>query len=287
MRVRLPILFVTVLLSLSAQTSQQSNDSYRALDHVTLQKGVSFAKQVNTPNTIYIIQYDVELDKDITIPSNCILRFDGGRILNKGRHTLTGQYTVIDPGQSIIFDANIKLSGSWNVDKFNIRWFGVNTNDNTKDCTPILNNIKDCNIPVYFPKGTYYLSEFYYQNSKNDSFTIIGEEPYGLNASVNFMPYKSSQRYIIKIGGGEDTLGGKGRGYNINIKHINFTTPKGYTSSKLNNSYTNVSSDYLNGGLILDVIEIGQFAVSGCGIHNMPFLTIGYIYECVCTATQN
>jgi len=280
MKVRIPIFFVTVILSLTARASVINSVAFREMEHVTLSNELSFSKQITTPNTIYVIQYDFELDKDVTIPSNCVLQFEGGHILNKGRHSLTGQYTVIDPGQAVIFDSSIKLSGSWNVDKFDIRWFGVKTNDNTIDCAPILKNIKDCNIPVYFPKGTYYLSEFYYQNTKNESFTIIGEEPYGLNASVNFMPYKPSQRYIIKIGGGADTLGGKGRGYNIKIKHINFTTPKGYTPSKLSNSYTNVNGEYLNGGLILDVIEIGQFAVSGCEIHNMPFLTIGYIYEC-------
>ena len=280
MKVRLPILGIMVLLALSAQASINNGVPFAEMKRVILNNELSFSKQITTINTIYVLQCDFELDKDVVIPTNCVLQFDGGRIVNNGKYTLTGQHTMIDAGQTMVFDNKIKLSGSWDVDRLNIRWFGVNPNDNTIDCSPIINNIKNCNIPIYFPKGTYYLSELYYQNTKDDSFAIIGEEAYGLSAIVNFMPFNTHQRYIIKIGGGSDTLGGRGRGYNIKIKHINFTTPHGYTPSKLTNSYTNSDSDYMNGGLILDVIEIGQFAVSGSKIHNMPFLTIGYIYEC-------
>ena len=229
-------------------------------------------------NTVFVIQYDFTLGEDITIPANCVLEFDGGSI--SGEYTITGQNTGIKAGLVKIFNTDVILAGTWNINKFDIRWFGVADNDSTVDCTPIINNIKDIYVPIYFPKGTYYLSELYYQNTKQERFIIEGEKDEGLTPIVNFMPYNDSQRYIIKIGGGANTLGGDGRGYNIKITDINFKTPRGYTPGQLTNSYSSDVSDYLNGGIILDVIEIGKFSLGGSEIHNMPFLTFGYIYEC-------
>lgn len=288
--VRVSFFFISYFISLSIFVSGQNSDNnygfYKSSnlccekESVVLKKDSRLADQLLHPNTIYVIRYDFYLDNNITIPENCVLKFEGGSINDDGTHTLTGQNTGIVAGLEKIFNANISLDGTWNINQFDIRWFGVKSDEKTIDCTPIINNIKGCSIPVYFPKGTYYLSELYYQNKKSESFSIIGEEPYELSAVVNFMPFNASQRYIIKIGGSADTFGGDGRGYNIKIMHINFTTPYGYKPSKLTNTYSTVESDYLNGGLILDVIEIGQFAISGCEIHNMPFLCLGYIYEC-------
>lgn len=286
--VRLLVLFITLLLSYSVCVSEPCNHNHITSEEgihnstsiVVLKNNIPFSDQIKQANSIYVIQYDFELDCDVTIPENCVLQFEGGSIKDKGNHKLIGQNTVIKAGSEIIFNTNIALGGCWKVNRFDIRWFGVKSDDNTIDCTKIINNVKDCNIPIFFPKGTYYLSELYFENKKGGSFAIIGEEPFGLGAKVNFMPFDTHQRYIIKIGGGHETLGGSGRGYDIKIMNINFTTPQGYAPSILTNSYTNTKGEYLNGGLILDVVEIGEFAISGSGIHNMPFLTIGFIYEC-------
>lgn len=258
--------------------TKEFTDSY--MSRIVLKKDINLAKQIIYSNTVYVIQYDFDLDDEITIPTNCVLQFEGGSINDDGTHRLIGQKTGIVADLRKIFNTHVILAGSWNIDRFDVRWFGVKSSDKTIDCALIINNIKNCNIPIYFPTGTYYLSELYYQNKKGERLAIIGEESYGLAAKVNFMPFNDSQRYIIKIGGSADAFGGNGRGYDIKIMHINFTTPYGYAPSKLTNSFTDAGGDYMNGALILDVIEIGQFAVSGSGIHNMPFLTIGFIYEC-------
>lgn len=280
--------FVISLFSLSICTAMPSvgnltttdAQSNKGMEIVVLKRNLSFSEQVVSANTIYLIQDNFNLDKDVTIPADCILRFEGGSINDDGTHILTGQNTVIKAEKGKIFNTNITLAGTWNVDKFDVRWFGVKSDDSTVDCTKIIKNVKGCHVPIYFPKGTYYLSELYFENKKGGSLAIIGEESFGLGGKVNFMPFNAHQRYIIKIGGGADTLGGSGRGYDIKILNINFTTPYGYAPSKLTNSYTNADGEYLNGGLILDLVEIGHFAISGSGIHNMPLLTMGYIYEC-------
>lgn len=48
---------------------------------------------INQPNTIYVIQYDFTLEEDITIPKNCVLKFDGGSISG---------YRVSSSGNTII-----------------------------------------------------------------------------------------------------------------------------------------------------------------------------------------
>lgn len=52
------------------------------------------ASDLSSANTIYIIQYDFDLD-DLTvqIPANCVLKFEGGSISNG---TLTGNNTLLD-----------------------------------------------------------------------------------------------------------------------------------------------------------------------------------------------
>lgn len=67
---------------------------------------------VNTPNTVYVVQYDYDLDGAIlAIPENCVLRFDGGSIFNG---TLIGQNTLVVYGtrKDECFK-NVQLLGTW------------------------------------------------------------------------------------------------------------------------------------------------------------------------------
>lgn len=67
-------------------------------------------------NTIFIIQYDYETDDDITIPANCILKFDGGSI--RGAHLYCNNCAF--EGKVLLRDcifagkcANIQLLNTW------------------------------------------------------------------------------------------------------------------------------------------------------------------------------
>ena len=67
---------------------------------------------VNTPNTVYVVQYDYDLDGTIlAIPKNCVLYFDGGSIFNG---TLIGQNTLVIYGKhkDECFK-NVQLLGTW------------------------------------------------------------------------------------------------------------------------------------------------------------------------------
>ena len=83
---------------------------FSGLGRVVLRKniveGINTLTQamINKSNTIYVIQYDFTLGEDITIPENCIFKFDGGSISNG---TLEGSF-YIDAVPATIFKGNIK-----------------------------------------------------------------------------------------------------------------------------------------------------------------------------------
>ncbi len=58
----------------------KNRSSLDGMGYVILRKGKTFAEQVTTPNTIYEIRYNFELDDEFVMPNNCVLSFNGGSI---------------------------------------------------------------------------------------------------------------------------------------------------------------------------------------------------------------
>lgn len=81
---------------------------------------------MNQTNTKYVIKYDYILGENITIPSGCVLEFDGGSISNAVGNTynFAGTNTFIVASIVKIFDINVTLSGTWNITKAYPEWFG-------------------------------------------------------------------------------------------------------------------------------------------------------------------
>lgn len=88
---------------------------------------------INTANVIYVIQYDYIIGEDITIPANCVLKFEGGSITNNGDYTLTGQDTVVIADVTKIIDANIKIGGTWKAGWAFPEWFGAKGDGESDD----------------------------------------------------------------------------------------------------------------------------------------------------------
>ena len=111
---------------------------------------------INNPNTIYHIQYDYNLNgQTITIPSGCVLLFEGGSVSNGN---LKGNNTYIEGTLNNVFEL-ISFEGKWNLPQISsdmfINYNGYDLlysmsylqNDN------ILNNIIiNGDISVSFPK---------------------------------------------------------------------------------------------------------------------------------------
>lgn len=127
-----------------------SPSDYSGLGRVYLRKNIQNGKNILTqnmiykPNTIYIIQYNYDLDNaTISIPDGCILKFEGGSISN-GR--LKGKNTIIESSIVNIF-RNITFSGIWCIKDLNPEWFyekdkpeidNVNSRFGTTPLRPIL-----------------------------------------------------------------------------------------------------------------------------------------------------
>ena len=88
-------------------------------------KNVLTSAMMSDTNTIYIIQYDFDLNgANVTIGANSILRFEGGSIQTSvAGGKLTGNNTGIDAGQVEIFHKGVSLAGTWNVAKIYDYWF--------------------------------------------------------------------------------------------------------------------------------------------------------------------
>lgn len=103
-------------------------------------KNVLTQDMINKSNTVYVIQYDFTLGEDITIPENCVLKFDGGSISassGENMDTITGSNTGISAGLIKIFNTNVTLVGTWNVVEAYPEWFGAVGDGETDDTTPI------------------------------------------------------------------------------------------------------------------------------------------------------
>lgn len=104
-------------------------NQFSGLGRVYLRKNIVGGKNVltqsmiNTANTIYVIQYDYDLNGiTISIPDNSILQFNGGTLSNG---TINGNNTVIHSNLIKIFDDNIFLKGNWNITYIYPEWFGA------------------------------------------------------------------------------------------------------------------------------------------------------------------
>lgn len=93
---------------------------------------ISDKSKILNSNKIYKIVSDIDLQGEtLTIPANCTLDFQGGSFSNG---TLIGSNTKIEAGLNKIFDTNIILNGSWNVNEAYPEWFGEKTSTSIQLC---------------------------------------------------------------------------------------------------------------------------------------------------------
>lgn len=98
------------------------NDSamLNKMSEKTLRRGFLLANQINSENTIYKIKYDFDLNGEkVTLPSGCVLKFEGGCIRNGW---LVGNHTKIIAQKLTIFDS-VFIEGTWDVPEITSDWF--------------------------------------------------------------------------------------------------------------------------------------------------------------------
>ena len=138
-------------------------------------KNVLTQAMMNTTNTIYKIQYDYDLNEQtITVPTGCVLEFDGGSLSNG---TIVGQATKILSSTRYIF-RDVSISGVANEIYYS-DWF-VRDNTGATDCSSDMN----------------------YLFSSGDGHTIIiNEGKYKVNANYILAKGTKIKGYSIGTGG--------------------------------------------------------------------------------------
>ena len=102
-----------------------------------VRKNILTQNMINKPNTIYEIRYDFDLNgKEITIPENCVLKFNGGSLSNG---TIKGNNTLLKCDIANL--VNIKLEGIFSNDIYKLSWFTDNSSDDIN--TLALQNMVD------------------------------------------------------------------------------------------------------------------------------------------------
>lgn len=111
-------------------------DTFSGLGRVYLRKNIVSNKNVLTQamladaNTIYIIQYDYDLKgATITIPDNCVLKFEGGQLKN-GKLS-SSDTSIFVTGEYCIFK-DIKLLGTW-AGEAKLSWWDISNKQNIND----------------------------------------------------------------------------------------------------------------------------------------------------------
>ena len=120
-----------------------------------VKKNILHQDMFTQSNTIYEIRYDFDLNgEEITIPEGCVLDFQGGSFSNG---TIKGNSTAIEAGINKIFNYNINIIGTWNIECGYCEWFGYN-NDGTHDCYDYINKAFSLNHYVRLLNKTYPIS---------------------------------------------------------------------------------------------------------------------------------
>lgn len=143
-------------------------DNSAYLDTVVLPKNSVYEvntlsqSMFNKSNVIYEIRYDFDINyKNIILPNNCTLKFNGGRLLNG---TITGDESkIIAPSDNMIF-SNVTIEGTWHVSNIYSKWFNLSKEENFDNINNFRNMMKlaksDLVSNVYIESGEFYTSSY-------------------------------------------------------------------------------------------------------------------------------
>lgn len=86
----------------------KGRSALNGMGYVILRQNKDFAEQVIKANTIYEIRYDFDLNgEEITIPENCVLKFNGGSFKNG---ILNGNSAYIDNKENTLIFKDVKIN---------------------------------------------------------------------------------------------------------------------------------------------------------------------------------
>lgn len=141
-------------------------------------------------NVIYKITKDIDLGGGtLVLPEGCTLDFQGGLFTNG---TIIGNGTKIKAGLERIFDTNIILSNSWDIEGLHPEWFGAK-GDGTSDDLSSIQVCLNIGLSLFIPmklSNPYYISspiKFNYKAGEHDEvfYRIEGSGKASLKSASN------------------------------------------------------------------------------------------------------
>ena len=141
----------------------QTTNEVKALGYMILNPNASFTNQVVASNTSYEIRDEFNLESgSVTIPANCTLKFNGGKLSNG---TINFNNCYIDSPNVQIFGTDMDFA-NLNVKNTELvaTWFGF-TPENT-DVTQ-LNKVIAFGCNIFIPKGDYLLTSSIVKTTSN------------------------------------------------------------------------------------------------------------------------
>ena len=134
-------------------------------------KNILTKEMISKPNTIYEIRYDFDLDgKEIAVPKNCVLKFNGGKLENG---TLIGDNTKVNCDPYFTIFNKIIIKGNFLIEKLTPQNFGA-VADGIFDCSDIFKQLEELPYNVFIPRGLYKVNNLKIKNSKEWHFEASG-----------------------------------------------------------------------------------------------------------------
>lgn len=200
---------------------QYNPNAYSGLGRRILRKNIIAGVNVLTqtmmqwPNTIYVIQYDYDLQGEtITVPENCVLDFQGGS-LNNG--TIVGNNTGIKTSVNQIF-TNILIKGNWPISNIYSNWFDFKEGE-VDNITNFRNIMTMAESPilshVYIQEGEWYTSCHTVDETgeylNNRGISIPSNVYIHNNATIRQLPnkYEKTSMFHIQLSENVTIDGGK------------------------------------------------------------------------------
>lgn len=148
-------------------------------------KNVLTQEMINEPNTIYEIRYDFDLNGEkVELPSNCVLKFNGGRLLNTS------------------------FQGRVSNEYVRPEWFGAIGDGITDDTLAIQAAINICESVVFAPKT--YLVSNQHNVSYKDFYALTlykGKHYlYGNNATIKLADNELQYYAVLRVTSTESTI---------------------------------------------------------------------------------
>ena len=257
-------------------------------------KEVSFASQLIEANKTYVIHDDFVLDEDVTIPANCVLRFEGGSLSNG---TLIGNDTRLEGNLNGVFsNITIDANGSWNVPYISTDYF-VNISDSATDETQrdrskdnlihnVLRMTSEAINNEVFIKGNYWV-DVEGDVSNHIAIRAKSNTKYYIQGTIRMISHNYAKSSLIHLAGSHNVvITGGGSLYGDKLRHVYYdgnSYPDGYIPGFARNSakpsgYNAHGSNhgiYVSGkDIVLDSINIHDITSDGLYINQATNITI-------------